>query len=84
MSSSPGIFDQNVVARPCRAGCQAHAHAQDLPSAHDPGNNDLGGGVPDGWTAQWRPGDDLLWFVCNSCGAIVSELEVERHTCAPA
>lgn len=80
--SYPGIFDQNVVARPCRAGCRQHAHVQDLPSAIDPGNNDLGGGRPSGWTAQGTPPDDgLMWFCCNECSAIVSELEVEEHRC---
>lgn len=83
--SSPGIFDQNVVARPCRAGCRAHAHVQELPSAADPGNNDLGGGRPSGWTVQGGPVDDgLMWFCCNECSAIVSELEVEEHRCAEA
>lgn len=78
--SSPGIFDQNVVARPCRAGCRAHVHVQEL--VEDPGNNDLGGGRPSGWTAQgFAPEDNLMWFVCNVCEAMVSELEVEEHRC---
>lgn len=88
MSSSPGIFDQEVVARPCRSTCRAHDHAQDLPSAVDPRNNDLGGGRPSGWTAQGRrpvgPDRDAgLWFLCNACDATVSEYDVEEHRCAP-
>ena len=85
--SSPGIFDQNVVARPCRAGCRAHAHVQELPSGVDPKNNDLGGGRPSGWTAQTQPGpnrDEGMWFQCNSCQELVSEYDVEGHRCATA
>lgn len=86
--SSPHIFDQEVVARPCRAGCVRHAHVQQLPSAVDPGNNDLGGGRPSGWTAQGAPPplerDDLMWFQCNVCSELVSELDVEGHRCATA
>lgn len=82
--SSPHIFDQEVVARPCRSGCRLHVHAQDLPSAIDRGNNDLGGGRPSGWTAQGytRPeAADGLWFRCNGCDDLVSEYEVGEHRC---
>lgn len=88
MISSPHIFDQEVVARPCRVGCVAHVHAADLVPP-DPGNNELGGGRPSGWTVQGtKPFHataaerDLMWFVCNDCEALVSELEVEAHRCA--
>lgn len=82
--STPHIFDQEIVARPCRSGCVAHAHVQALPSAYDPGNNDLGGGLPDGWTAQSRPWgapSDELWFQCNVCEALVAESQVPTHVC---
>lgn len=85
--SSPHIFDQEIVASPCRAGCQRHVHAGDLPSAYDNHDQmDIGGNVPSGWTPQPRPWaapaeDDLMWFQCNLCDELVSELEVERHRC---
>lgn len=86
MSSSPGIFDQAITAQPCKAGCRAHVHAAHLPSAYW-GEDvlELGGGKAPGWTAQGAPRlerDDLMWFQCNGCGELVSELDVEGHRCA--
>lgn len=83
----PGIFDQEITAAPCRAGCVRHVHAAHLPSApYGPDQNDIGGNVPTGWTPQPRPfsasrDESLLWFQCNMCDALVSELEVEGHRC---
>lgn len=85
----PGIFDQEITAQPCKAACVAHVHAPHLPSApRGPDQNDLGGNVPTGWTPQPRPwiappDDGLMWFQCNLCDALVSELEVEGHRCEP-
>jgi len=85
MTSSPGIFDQEITAQPCKPGCRAHVHAPHLPSAYTgPDVMEIGAKKPRGWTAQGTPepeDDDLVWFVCNVCTARVSELEVQDHRC---
>lgn len=89
MSSFPHIFDQAITAQPCKAGCVKHVHAAHLPSGNSgPDALEIGGGTPKGWTVQGvappLERDDLMWFMCNNCDALVSELEVEGHRCAPA
>lgn len=84
MTSAPHIFDQEVVARPCRSGCVAHAHVAHLPSYAENHYGEPEDNVPAGWTAQSGSlgfDDGLMWFQCNLCDAVVSELEVEHHVC---
>ena len=84
MSSAPHIFDQEVVARPCRSGCVAHAHVAHLPSYAENHYGEPGDNVPQGWTAQtkpWGAGSDELWFMCNVCEALVAESKVPTHVC---
>ena len=73
------IFDPEVVAQPCRAGCQRHVHAEGLSSQIDytPAED----WVPFGWTAQsvYRAQEQL--FLCNGCGDEVWESEVAGHVC---
>ena len=79
------LFDREITASPCRSSCVSHVHATHLPSAYrNHEQMDIGGDVPAGWTPQPRPfsaprDESLLWFQCNGCEAVVSELEVERH-----
>lgn len=82
--SSPHIFDQEVVARPCRSGCVVHAHVSHLPSQFDAQYGEPGENIEAGWTAQTRSGDTLTWYSCNVCADIVSELDVENHVCRVA
>lgn len=86
MPSSPGIFDQEITAQPCKAGCRAHVHATHLPSAYRGVDVlEIGADKPRGWTVQGAPAPvldpSLMWFQCNSCDALVSELEVDGHRC---
>lgn len=82
--SSPHIFDQEVVARPCRSGCEAHAHTAHLPTYAENRYGEPGDNVPTGWTAQhapWGRPPDEVWFVCNSCSSIVAESAIPDHVC---
>ena len=85
--SSPHLFDQAIVAQPCKAGCRAHVHAPHLPSAYTgPDVLEVGAGTPKGWTVQGTPPPEapsshLMWFQCNVCDALVSELDVSDHRC---
>jgi hypothetical protein len=86
--SSPHLFDQAITAQPCKVGCVKHVHAQHLPSAYVGADQlEVGADKPRGWTVQGGPApaaEDLLWFLCNACEELVSELDVEGHRCAPA
>lgn len=82
--SSPHLFDQAVVAQPCKAGCRAHVHAPHLPSAYTgPDVLEVGAGTPKGWTVQGTPVPDAseMLFVCNGCEDVVRESEVAGHRC---
>lgn len=74
-----GIFDPEITAKPCRAGCMAHVHADDLRSQVDAPEPEHV--IPPGWTAQTvaRPGQTL--YVCNGCEDEVWEADVPTHVC---
>lgn len=73
------IFDPAVVAKPCRAGCTAHVHADWLPSQVDAPEPEQY--LPAGWTAQMPVRGDETLFVCNLCSSHVWESETATHVC---
>lgn len=73
------LLDPAVTARPCKQGCTAHVHAEQLRSQIDqPEPEDV---LPWGWTVQSRDMAAGTLYVCDGCKADVWDVDVPTHVC---